>query len=157
MLHTESAHNANEKAALTAAVEAFGVRAEGRPRTTGPVPHTQWDQLAEDHKWEDELFEYVKTFDGVYVARGHIEGSPRAFFLTQFKNLRGKLFENQFMIDNEFAHIHEHQGGARPTSGLLLKVCPSRNCLPISDRYHPRLSTRTPVICTPFCRPRSVA
>jgi hypothetical protein len=35
-----------------------------RGRAQADPCRTQHDQLADNHKWEDELFEYVKTFDG---------------------------------------------------------------------------------------------
>lgn len=98
----------NEKKDLIKAVHAFPVRQDDRPQTTGPVPNRQVSQFPDNPKWEHLLFDYVKTFDGVEIGSSHIagDGGSKAFFLPKYDYLQG--FQIHFLIDNEFAHIHEH-------------------------------------------------
>lgn len=98
----------NEKQKLTEAVRAFTERSEARPETFGPAPNRQTSQFPDSDQWEEALFAYVNTFEGVTVGNSHIsgDGGYRAFFLPKYDNLRG--LQEQFLVDNEFAHIHSH-------------------------------------------------
>jgi len=103
----------SERDALAKAVKGFPVRPDERPQTIGPAPNRQTSQFPEDPQWEELLFDYVKTFEGVEIGHSHIsrDGGSRAFFLPQYSQLHG--LQTQFLVDNEFAHIHEH-----PSSSL---------------------------------------
>ncbi len=83
------------------------------PKPSALPPNRQTSQFPEDPQWEELLFDYVKTFEGIEVGHSHIsgDGGSRAFFLPQYSHLRG--VQTEFLVDNEFAHIHEH-----PSSSL---------------------------------------
>jgi len=100
---------ASEKETLSAAVNAFSARKDDRPETFGPAPNRQVSQFPESDEWEEELFTYVKTFAKIEVGPSHIsgDGGYRAFFLPAYQNLSGP--SEQFIIDNEFGHIHDHE------------------------------------------------
>lgn len=97
------------KEALTAAVQSFPARVEAKPATTGPAPHRQADQFPDSSSLEASLLAHVKTFPGIVVGESHIsgDGGYLAFFLPQYAGLSGA--SQHFLIDNEFAHIHEHK------------------------------------------------
>ncbi len=97
--------NKNE---LLAIVENVTDRDGERPTTIGPAPHTQTNQFPTLEKYADELFNYVMQFEQVQHGMSHIgDGGLRAFFITSEKNTRG--FTENFLVDNEFAHIHRHE------------------------------------------------
>ncbi|MCC7007041.1 MAG: hypothetical protein IT497_10430 [Ottowia sp.] len=102
----------SEKINLTETVSLFPHRLDERPKTVGPAPNRQVSQFPEDRQWEDILFAYVKAFPGVEVDATHIggDGSEKAFFLPQYQHLKG--FQNKFLVDNEFAHIHKHESSS---------------------------------------------
>jgi hypothetical protein len=76
------------------------------PKTIGPAPHTQTNQFPSSDDFADQLHQYIMTFDGVINGESHIgDGGLRAYFNENNKN-RG--FTKNFLIDNEFAHIHRH-------------------------------------------------
>lgn len=97
---------------LTEVVNTFPTRPDERPKTVGPVPNRQVNQFPEDPQWEEDLFAYIQTFDGIEVGPTHIagDGGQRAFFLPQYNHLLG--FQHRFLVDNEFAHIHNHESNS---------------------------------------------
>ena len=108
-IKTKIETTASEKETLSAAVNAFPTRKDGRPETFGPAPNRQISQFPESGEWEEELFAYVQTFAKIEVGHSHIsgDGGYRAFFLPAFDNLHGP--SEQFIINNEFGHIHDHE------------------------------------------------
>ena len=108
-METKIETTASEKETLSAAVNAFPSRNEERPETFGPAPNRQISQFPESNEWEEDLFAYVQTFAKIEVGHSHIsdDGGYRAFFLPAYDNLHGP--SEQFIIDNEFGHIHEHE------------------------------------------------
>ena len=101
-----------EKDRLTEVVNTFPARPDERPKTVGPVPNRQVSQFPKDPQWEEDLFAYIQTFDGIEIGPTHIagDGGQRAFFLPQYNHLRG--FQHRFLVDNEFAHIHNHESSS---------------------------------------------
>jgi len=108
-METKIETTASEKETLSAAVNAFPSRKDDRPETFGPAPNRQISQFPESGEWEEELFAYVQTFAKIEVGHSHIsgDGGYRAFFLPAYDNLTGS--SEQFIIDNEFGHIHDHE------------------------------------------------
>ena len=108
-METQIETTASEKETLSAVVNAFPTREDDRPETFGPAPNRQISQFPESGKWEEELFAYVQTFAKIEVGHSHIsgDGGYRAFFLPAYDNLHGP--SEQFIIDNEFGHIHDHE------------------------------------------------
>ena len=108
-METKIETTASEKETLSAAVNAFPARKENRPETFGPAQNRQISQFPESGEWEQELFAYVQPFSKIEVGHSHISGDSgyRAFFLPAYDNLHG--LSEQFIIDNEFGHIHDHE------------------------------------------------
>ncbi|KAL0480715.1 hypothetical protein AKO1_007025 [Acrasis kona] len=97
----------SDKQNLTKFIQDLEDRSDGRPNTSGPVPHTQQSQFPEVESHTDSLFQYVMKFEGVVNGKSHIgDGGERAFFIEKATN---SGFGNpRFIIDNEFGHIHRH-------------------------------------------------
>lgn len=77
-----------------------------KPVTIGPAPHTQTNQFPDNDAFASLLDEYIMSFDGVVNGESHIgDGGLRAYFV---KSDNTKGFSPNFLIDNEFAHIHRH-------------------------------------------------
>lgn len=108
-METKTETTVSEKETLSAAVNTFPSRKDDRPETFGPAPNRQVSQFPESDEWEEDLFAYVQTFAKIEVGHSHIsgDGGYRAFFLPAYDNLNGP--SEQFIIDNEFGHIHEHE------------------------------------------------
>jgi hypothetical protein len=95
------------KTELIALVNNLAIREGSRPTTIGPAPHTQTNQFPEYEKYGDALFDYVMQFPNVENGISHIgDGGLRAFFIPSAKHTTG--FTENFLVDNEFAHIHRH-------------------------------------------------
>lgn len=105
----EIQNDLTQKQKLTKQVNNFNERKDARPETFGPAPNRQVSQFPDGNEWEEDLFSYVKTFAGIEVGHSHIsgDGGYRAFFLPEYAQLQGP--SEQFVIDNEFGHIHEHE------------------------------------------------
>ncbi|MGL4630459.1 MAG: hypothetical protein ACRCVT_04560 [Leadbetterella sp.] len=96
----------SEKTSLTDFVKNLENRVGTKPATRGPAPHQQVDQFPKKDDFADELHDYTMTFEGVINGESHIgDGGLRAYFIKSDSN-RG--FEQKFLVDNEFAHIHRH-------------------------------------------------
>jgi hypothetical protein len=77
-----------------------------RPYTTGPVPHTQQDQFPNTDDFAEQLNQHILGFEGVSKGLSLISScGPRAYFIDKSKLHNTPL---QFLIENEFAHIHSH-------------------------------------------------
>jgi hypothetical protein len=84
-------------------------RQGARPSTTKTNPHQQLDQHPPKNIIE-KLREYILTFQNIIEAPTHISvpGTP-AFFLTTCER---SGFEEGFIVDNEFVHIHPLPDGS---------------------------------------------
>jgi hypothetical protein len=95
-----------EKKELIAYLQALPNRNGDKPLTSGPVPHTQVNQFPNADEFSENLHKYIMTFQGVTNGPSHIsDGGLRAYFIDQSK-VEG--LTPQFLVDNEFAHIHRH-------------------------------------------------
>lgn len=98
--------NNDEKKELTTRVNALPNRIGEKPRTVGPAPHQQTSQYPETEAYADVLHGYIMSFERVKNGVSHIgDGGLRAYFFEMDNNTG---FDEKFLIDNEFAHIHRH-------------------------------------------------
>jgi hypothetical protein len=95
-----------EKQELIKFIETLTNRIGEKPKTIGSAPHTQTDQFPENISFADDLDTYVMTFENVKNGISHIgDGGLRAYFIETDNN---EGFNEKFLVDNEFAHIHRH-------------------------------------------------
>jgi hypothetical protein len=95
-----------EKNELIAYLQALPNRDGDRPLTTGPVPHTQQNQFPDAENFADNLHQYTMTFQGVSNGPSYISNcGSKAYFVNKNNTETSPL---QFLIGNEFAHIHSH-------------------------------------------------
>jgi Family of unknown function (DUF5519) len=95
-----------EKSAILDFLKSVPNRNGVKPITIGPAPHTQTNQFPENDDFAEVLHHYIMTFDGVTNGTSHIgDGGLRAYFIDKDKS---SGFTQNFLVDNEFAHIHRH-------------------------------------------------
>lgn len=98
---------AKTKEELTQLVRSFPDRAGPKPDTTSETPHRQMNQHApKNFVWLDKLIDFMRVFPNVVVAESHIEKNPNAFFLHNTDRLKNTGNRENFITDNEFAHVH---------------------------------------------------
>src|ERR687888_1910419 len=86
------------------------VREGPEPRTRGPVPHGQLNQIAPT-PLQEEIWQRMRTLSGVYVAPTHVPyPEARAIHLApEFGTGPDDAFIKH---SREFAHLHPQQDGS---------------------------------------------